>query len=303
MKRKIALLLCVVLAAASLAGCGKKEENTITVIDSRVAEGKIVLQMAKMLVEQESDLKLEIKDSMTAVNSYTELLEDRADMMMSYDGTVLTTFLHIDPSEVPSGMTLYDYANQEAMAANQTRMLAKLGLDNTYALAVTEEVKEKYNLETISDLAEVADELTFGAEHEFFDEEGSMKFGPFTEFYGIHFKDSKSVDLNLKYAAVESENLDVTVVYATDGLNKKAGLKILEDDRSFFPEYNGAIVVRDDLFEKVKDICPNLEEILNQLADRFTNESMTELTYAVDVEGREPYDVAKETLTEWGLLK
>ena len=165
------------------------------------------------------------------------------------------------------------------------------------------EVQNKYNLKTISDLTAVAGELTFGAEHEFFDEEGSMKFGPFTKFYGLEFADSKSVDLNLKYAAVENENLDVTVVYATDGLNKKAGLKVLEDDKNFFPEYNGALYVRDDLFERVADECPKLEEILNQLENRFTNESMTELSYEVDVEGREPYDVAKETLTEWGLLK
>lgn len=302
MKKLLSVLLCFTLALCLLSGCGGSKENTLVVIDSRVAEGKIILQMAKMLVEKNTDLKVEIKDSMTAPNSYTELLEGRADMMLSYDGTLLTTLLHLDPSDVPEGMTLYDFTNQTAMEQDKTRLLDKVGINNTYTIAVTEEVMNQYNLKTISDLAAVSDQLVFGAEHEFFDDEGSMKFKPFCEFYGITFKDSKSVDLNLKYAAVESENLDVTVVYATDGLNIKAGLKILEDDRSFFPEYNGAILVRDDVFERFAEQAPNLEDILNELGGRFTNESMTELTYRVDVQGEDPKAIAEEQLKAWGLL-
>lgn len=302
MKKLFSVLLCFTLALCLLSGCGGSKDNTLVVIDSRVAEGKIILQMAKMLVEKNTDLKVEIKDSMTAPNSYTELLEGRADMMLSYDGTLLTTLLHLDPSDVPEGMTLYDFTNQTAMEQDKTRLLDKVGINNTYTIAVTEEVMNQYNLKTISDLAAVSDQLVFGAEHEFFDDEGSMKFKPFCEFYGITFKDSKSVDLNLKYAAVESENLDVTVVYATDGLNIKAGLKILEDDRSFFPEYNGAILVRDDVFERFAEQAPNLEDILNELGGRFTNESMTELTYRVDVQGEDPKAIAEEQLKAWGLL-
>ncbi len=302
MKKLLSVLLCFTLALCLLSGCGGSKENTLVVIDSRVAEGKIILQMAKMLVEKNTDLKVEIKDSMTAPNSYTELLEGRADMMLSYDGTLLTTLLHLDPSDVPEGMSLYDFTNQTAMEQDKTRLLDKVGINNTYTIAVTEEVMNQYNLKTISDLAAVSDQLVFGAEHEFFDDEGSMKFKPFCEFYGITFKDSKSVDLNLKYAAVESENLDVTVVYATDGLNIKAGLKILEDDRSFFPEYNGAILVRDDVFERFAEQAPNLEDILNELGGRFTNESMTELTYRVDVQGEDPKAIAEEQLKAWGLL-
>ncbi|MEG2939219.1 MAG: glycine betaine ABC transporter substrate-binding protein, partial [Oscillospiraceae bacterium] len=80
------------------------------------------------------------------------------------------------------------------------------------------------------------------------------------------------------------------------------GLKILEDDKQFFPEYNGALLVKDDIFDRFKESAPNLEEILDRLSGRFTNESMTKLSYAVDVEGKEPRDIAKQTLTEWGLL-
>ena len=90
----------------------------------------------------------------------------------------------------------------------------------------------------------------------------------------------------------------MAVVYTTDGLNKKVGLKVLEDDKSFFPDYNGVFLVRDDLMEKY----PELEGILNQLAGRISSDQMADLTYQVDVEGRTVDDVAREFLISLGLL-
>ena len=110
------------------------------------------------------------------------------------------------------------------------------------------------------------------------------------------------MDLSLKYAAVENGSFDVIEVYATDGLNIKAGLKILEDDRSFFPDYNGALLVREDTFERFADAAPNLEEVLNLLAGQIANEDMVEMTYQVDVLGRTVDDVAREFLVSRGLL-
>ena len=129
-----------------------------------------------------------------------------------------------------------------------------------------------------------------------------MKFGPFTAFYGLNFKDVVSVDVSLKNAAAEKGSFDVTEVYATDGLNRKANLKVLEDDLSFFPDYNGALLVRVDTFERFADTAPNLEEVLNLLADQISNDDMVEMTYQVDVLGRTVDDVAHEFLVSRGLL-
>ena len=195
-------------------------------------------------------------------------------------------------------MTLYDFANQEALKKHNIRLLDQLGNDNTYALAVPQAIADEYSLSTISDLIPVADQLTFGAEQEFFTLEGSMKYEPFVAFYGLNFKDHSSVDMGLKYSAIENGSFDVAVVYTTDGLNKKVGLKVLEDDKSFFPDYNGVFLVRDDLMEKY----PELEGILNQLAGRISSDQMADLTYQVDVEGRTVDDVAREFLISLGLL-
>ncbi len=129
-----------------------------------------------------------------------------------------------------------------------------------------------------------------------------MKFGPFSAFYGLEFREAKPIDLGLKYTAVGSGAFQVTEVYTTDGMNRKMNLRILEDDRSFFPEYNGALLVRDDIFEKFRGKAPDLENVLNLLSGAFTNETMTDLTYAVDVEGRSLDTVAHGFLAERGMV-
>lgn len=305
LKRWIAGLLAATLLLG-LTACGGSKDDTIVIYDGQFAEMHIIHRMVKLLVEDQTDARVEIKDEMSPVNSFNEVVKGSADLMNSYDGTVLTTFLHLDASDVPEGVSLYDFVNEEASGQKQVHLLGKLGLNNTYAIGVPEAIAAEYGLETISDLAPVAGGLVFGAEHEFFTEEGSAKFNPFVAFYGLAFKEVKQIDLSLKYSAVSSGNIDVTVVYATDGLNREAGLKILEDDRQYFPEYNGAILVRDDLFERLGKTAPNLEEVLRQLDGIFTNEAMVELSYQVDVgEGgatKTADEVAKAYLIEKGLL-
>ena len=97
---------------------------------------------------------------------------------------------------------------------------------------------------------------------------------------------------------MSSGNMDVTLVYGSDGLNKKFNLKVLKDDRHFFPEYYGAYLVRKDLF----DDFPEAEEVLNRLAGLFDEETCIDLNYQIDVEEKDPYDVAYAFLVEKGLI-
>lgn len=304
MKRILPIVLSAILMTGVLAGCSNEAAPEITLYDGINSEMQLIHKMVEILVEDKTDAEVTIKDQMSAVNMFRELTrkEPSCDIMNSYDGTVLTTFLKQDPSNVPEGQTLYDYAKQQVQNQYQVDMLDQLGINNTYCIAVPQAIADQYGLETISDLIPVAGELRFGAEHEFFTAEGTMKYGPFTQFYGLNFKEKIPVDINLKYAAVENGSFEVTVVYTTDGLNRKAGLKVLEDDLGFFPEYNGALLVRDGLYDEMSETAPNLREVLNQLAGTLTNETMTDLTYTVDVEGRTVEEVAREFLTESGLI-
>ena len=290
----------ILLAFCLLLPYGRGSSGDLMLYDGDYSETQLMHHMVKMLVEDQTDLTVTIQDQMSQVNNFNALNGNNhtCDLMISYDGTLLTTFFHQDVTDVPEGMSIYDHVNQVAQEEYGMRLLEKLGFDNTYAIAVPQNIADQYSLETISDLIPVAGQLTFGAEQGFFTLEGSMKYGPFTEFYGLNFHDPVSVDLGLKYTAVENGSFDVTVVYATDGLNRKVGLKILEDDKSFFPDYNGAFLVREDVLEQY----PELEGILNQLAGRIPTEQMAELTYQVDVVGRTVDDVAREFLVSQGLL-
>ena len=295
------LLVFVLLLPYGMKSTG---ENELLLYGGDYSETQIMHHMVKMLVEDKTDLTVTIQGQMSQVNNFNALVGDNhsCDLMISYDGTLLTTFLHLDTADVPEGVSIYDYANQVSGERHDVRLLEKLGFDNTYAIAVPQSIAEEYGLETVSDLVPVADQLVFGAEHEFFTLEGSMKYGPFTEFYGLKFKSTAPVDVSLKYSAIQQGSFDVTEVYATDGLNRKAGLKVLEDDRSFFPDYNGALLVREDTFERFADTAPDLEEVLNLLAGQIANEDMVEMTYQVDVLGRTVDDVAREFLVSRGLL-
>ena len=290
----------ILLAFCLLLPYGRGSSGDLMLYDGDYSETQLMHHMVKMLVEDQTDLTVTIQDQMSQVNNFNSLNGDShtCDLMISYDGTLLTTFFHQDVTDVPEGASIYDHVNQVAQEEYGMRLLEKLGFDNTYAIAVPQAITDRYGLETISDLIPVADQLTFGAEQGFFTLEGSMKYGPFTEFYGLNFRNAISVDLGLKYTAVENGSFDVTVVYATDGLNRKVGLKILEDDKSFFPDYNGAFLVREDVLEQ----HPELEVILNQLAGKIPTEQMAELTYQVDVLGRTVDDVAREFLVSQGLL-
>ncbi len=299
--KRLGLLLIMGLVFLGIISCSNKneEKRPIKAINSTITEGRILIKMIKLIVEKETDYQVDISDEITEVNAYKEVSKGNFDLFSTYDGTVLTTLLHLDPSDVPEGKTIYDYANEIAQQRDNVMILKKIGTNNTYVMAVQPEIAKKYNLKTTTDLVAVAPELTFGAEHGFFSEEGSMKYGPYTRFYGLKFKNDVQIDLNLKYAAIKNKDIDATVVYTTDGLNVDAGLVMLEDDRKYFPDYFGVLAVRGDLFEEYGE---NLKNVMNKIAGLLPNEKMVQLTYQVDVEMKSIDDVAKAFLKEQGLL-
>ncbi len=254
-------------------------DNEIITYDGNYTTDQLGQRLFKYYVEGNTDLIVTINDQMSQVNHFNQFManEDSTDFFMTYDGTLLTTFLKMDPTDVPEGETLYDFTNRQALETFGVQMLGKLGFENTYAVAAPASIAEEYGLETISDLIPVASSLTFGAEHEFFTQEGTMKFDPFCKFYGLSFADYVSVDISLKYAAVEQGSFQIAEVFTSDGLNRKANLVVLEDDQSFFPEYNAAYMVRDDFFEKFYDVAPELESVMEAFVGAVSDDDMVDI--------------------------
>ena len=290
-KRKPARFLAifvVCLFLLSFCACGSKDKRTVTIIDGDFAEMRLFTQIAKLMIEDRTDIRVKVKDSMASSLAFEQIKNGKMDIYMSYDGSLLTAYLGHDPSEVPEGTSLYDYANELGKKEAGVMLSPKLGEQDTYVVAVMPETAEKYHLTKVSDLKKCAKELTFAAEHEFFDE-GSKHFDAFVSTYGLDFRQNNTIDRGLKYVGINAGNMDVTVVYSTDGLNKRFGLVTLEDDLHFFPEYNGAYLLRADLYEDF----PELEAIFQELAGKFDNEICTDLNYRIDVKVEEPKKVAR----------
>lgn len=114
MKKILACILAGTLAAGTLTGCGGSDGPTIELYDGINSEMQLIHKMVELVVEDKTDIEVNINDQMSAVNMFREMTREdpSCDIMNSYDGTVLTTFLKLDPSDVPEGSTLYDYAKQ-----------------------------------------------------------------------------------------------------------------------------------------------------------------------------------------------
>lgn len=296
MKKLFKGLMLLVVSISLVACSSGTDEKKIILLKGQFSEITIIQEMAKILIENNTDLKVEYHDSMNTVAAAQTLVDKDVDLYVSYDGTLLSTIMQNDPSNAPKDHSIFDFANEIAKKDKNIFLLDKFGFENTYALAIPEAFAKKNNIKTMSDLVKYSDQIVFGAEHEFFDEEGSIRYKPMVKAYGFNFKDSKSLDINLKYAAIDSNSVQAIITYSTDGLNKKSNLRVLKDDRKFFPEYNAGFLLRTSLFEEYKDIAPNLKEVLSKLTNQISNKEMIELNYRVDANNENPSDVARDFL-------
>jgi osmoprotectant transport system substrate-binding protein len=88
-------------------------------------------------------------------------------------------------------------------------------------------------------------------------------------------------------------------VFTTDGRIKALDLTVLKDDKNFFPVYNVAPVIR----KPVLDDNPDLEKLFAPVAKKLTNKVLLDLNAQVDVDGRDPTDVAMDWLKKEGFLQ
>ena len=294
MKKTILIFTLVFAMSLTLFGCSGNDKITIGSKD--FGENVVIGEMMAQLIEQNTDLKVDRKLNMGGTFVCFEAIKNGdIDIYPEYTGTGLTAQLKMDVITDPD--EAYQVVSDEFDSQFGIKWLEPFGFNNTYTLAVTDDVYQQYGVETFSDLAEISGDLVFGAEHEFFDRQDG--YDGLVEMYGIEFKgEPKKMNVSLKYQAIGNGDMDVTDAFATDGPIKKFNLKVLEDDKGFFPPYYAAPIIRNETLEA----HPELEEVLNMLAGRIDDAKMTELNYKIDVEGQEVETVAKEFLQSEGLL-
>ena len=224
------------------------------------------------------------------------LVNDQIDLYPEYTGTALLTVL-----KQPSNSDRQQVYNTVAQAYKTRFNLVWLDpapMNNTQALAMTQEKSQQYGILTISDMVAKADQLTIVSTSEFQVREDSLP--GLKRVYGdFDFKKLIPVDPGLRYQALLGGEADVVEAFGTDGQISANNLVVLEDDKGLFPPYQVAPVVR----QEALDASPGIRDALNSLAPNLTDETMRRLNYEVDGKKREPAEVAKEFLVQVGLLQ
>jgi glycine betaine/choline ABC-type transport system substrate-binding protein/ABC-type proline/glycine betaine transport system permease subunit len=295
MQKSIAVALAVMIIATGAFFYTRKSEKIV--IGSKNFNEQLILgNMLAELIEKNTDIEVDRRLNLGGTSiAFDALKAGELDMYVEYTGTGLVNIMGqpsvSDPDKAYS--LVGDYFNENYGIT----WLKPLGFNNTYTLAVRKDTADKYNLETFSDLAKAADQLTLGCTIEFSNREDG--YLGLNKNYNMNFKDVSPVDGGLRYTSLNNNKTDVIDAFATDGLLKAFGLKVLKDDKNFFPPYYAAPIINNKTLEKY----PELETLINKLAGKLDDEKMRELNYKVDKLNEDPAKVAKDFLLESGLVK
>jgi osmoprotectant transport system substrate-binding protein len=171
-------------------------------------------------------------------------------------------------------------------------------MNNTQALAMTQAGSQKFGITKISDIVAKADQLTMIGPPEFEQREDGLP-GIMKAYGNFKLKKYIGVDPALKYKGLLDGQADIAVAFSTDGDIVANKLVVLQDDKKLFPVYQITPVVT----QKALDASPGIRDALNKVQPLLTDMVMSTLNNEVDGKKREPADVAKEFLTNQGLLK
>ncbi|MCP1223632.1 ABC transporter permease/substrate-binding protein [Sebaldella sp. S0638] len=289
-------LIFIFIFAAAFSGSIKKHEK-IVVASKPWTEQIILGEMAGILIEENTDIKVERKFNIAGGtrNIHLAMLNKEVDLYPEYTGTAWLTVLK--RKMIKNQDELYKILNEEYQKNYNFKWLGLLGFNNSFELTLKRELAEKENIKTYSDLAKKSGNYKFAAEFEFFEREDG--FDAMSDLYGMNFRKTVGMDVNLKYKAVSNGNVDVINSFTTDSLIKKHDLVILKDDRNYFPQYNAGFIIREDTVRKY----PKAAELLEKLNNSISDEQMRDLNYEVDVNKKSPYEVAKTFLKERNLIK
>ncbi len=277
------MAVCLLTAFLSLIASPARAQ-TIVVGSKNFNEGYLLAEMASQLLEHAGftvDRRFGLGGTLIC---YRALEAGEIDVYVEYTGTISQAILHL-----PTGTGLP--ALRKALGPRSIRMLAPLGFDNTYALAMKRQKAKSLGIETIGDLRK-APELRVVVSHEFLKRPDGWP--GLARTYHLD-RTVTGIEHGLAYQALDDGDIDVTDAYSTDGEIVRYDLTLLKDDRDFFPEYRAVPLVRDGLAQ-------GAVAALDRLGGLLDDDTMQRLNAAVVFDKRSFADVAGEFLAKRGLI-
>lgn len=264
---------------------------------------QLILGEMSIAVLEAAGAKPVDKTKITGTQQVRDALETgEIDMYWEYLGTAWSVHLGHE-EQVSDTDELYNKIKTED-EQNGIVWLPYSPLINTYAIATSEENAERLGVSKLSDLKTLPeDELTFclGTEFAGRPQDG---FKPMLEAYGIEPSSIPTANVHqmgdaLVYGEVDKgEQCNFASTFSSDGRIATLGLKVLDDDKPFFPLYNAAVNINAETYEQY----PELEQVFNPVSEKLTTEVLQDLNGQVDEEGKQPEDVAREWLQKEGFI-
>ncbi|MBF6544072.1 glycine betaine ABC transporter substrate-binding protein [Nocardia brasiliensis] len=229
-------------------------------------------------------------------------LHGQIDVAYDYTGTGWVNYLGKE-QPIPDELGQFEAVRAADLDAHGMVWTAMAPMNNTYALVTSSATAQRTGVRTLSDYAKLV-----GTDPEAAATCVGTEFNVRQDGYpGMARKydiDTGKVrkqivqDPIVYQAVADAKQCRFGSVAATDGRIPALDLVLLQDDRAFFPKYNAAVVMR----ASFADAHPQVATILEPISQRLTNEAITELNREVDVEGREPAEVARDWMVAEGFV-
>ncbi len=205
-----------------------------------------------------------------------------------YTGTALIDVLHLPPMRNPKAV--FSVVKSEFQKRFGLTVLQPSPGNDSQGLAVTGAVAKKYNVRTLSQCAHAAPQLRLATVPEFVARADALP--GLQKFYGgFTFKSVRTFDIGLQYEALARGDADVATVFTTDAQIDVKHLVVLEDDRHFWPPYNVVAIVRPEVVSLKRGAVVST---IDRLTGRLTDTALRRLNFEVDINKRDPADVASE---------
>jgi osmoprotectant transport system permease protein len=206
------------------------------------------------------------------------LQQGQIDLYPEYTGTIVRELLRRDsPADAQAPLQQIN----AWLKPLGLKAAVPLGFNNSYALAMREADAAKLGIATISDLAAKTPALKPGLSHEFVAR--SDGWPALARTYGLTLAPGAGLDHGLAYQALAAGQVDLIDVYTTDAQLARQPVRVLRDDRQFFPRYDAVLLMRAAVDERP----------LQGLAGQLPEARMIQLNAAAELEGRPFADVAR----------
>ncbi|HSE05205.1 MAG TPA: glycine betaine ABC transporter substrate-binding protein [Methylomirabilota bacterium] len=278
--RTLAGLVTLGALLGSTAGASAAPDGVIRVGSKSFTESYILAEVAAQVIEQVGEARAERRVGLGGTGLTYRALESGAiDLYPEYTGTLARVLLKDAALETP-------VAIRERLAARGLTVTASLGFANTYALAVRADTAERLGLRTISDLARHP-QLRAAFSSGFLEREDGWP--GLRARYGLALGRVEVMEHALTYRAVAAGDVEVMDVFSTDGQLERLELRLLEDDRRFFPDYSAVLLARREMTERYPRTWARLREALE---GRLDGARMAQLNAMADLDGRRVSEVA-----------